>query len=244
MTPSPTEAALYKRSQAFQVAHAKLAKYCKLLALSSEVECRADEIYEQAYNAKLKRTDNFRAFMAACIFLACRQQKVSLVLGSMFTHIDAPITKTIESLWYLEDLVDGRKVHPDEIIVTYERCNSLLSPSSHGPPPIEAHIAWHRGPKAVVPAKLNTGSPSLRLIIARETQRQAEMLLKDTATRQEHSDEGVKQSGLVAMDLGNDWDVIDWEDEQKREKINSDEEIEKYAQAKGWTGILRRGIFG
>ena len=113
---------------------------------------------------------------------------------------------------------------------------------------IDVHLALPGGPKVVLPWGLTTVSPKLREILARgtalseKTQQEAE-LSKELAEMQDNSDEAVKQHEVVAMENDNDWDVINWEDEQKT-IINTVHEPEKNAKAKEWTGALRRGIFG
>ena len=296
---SPAPAA-DKRTQALLLAHEKLAKYCFQLYSPREILYRAEAIYKQAYDANLKRKDSLRAFLAACIFLAYRQERLFIDINFMLGRIDTSVTKTIEALWYLEILVDGVEIRQDKITVTSETSNSRFSIYIRGQPSvgmfisesflpllcgflssgaccssrsrayapktcrslvktpelsnadsensIDVHLALPGGPKVVVPWGLTTVSPKLREILARgtalseKTQEEAE-LSKELATMQDNSSEAVEQHEVVAMENDNDWDVINWEDEQKT-IIDTAHKPEKNAKAKEWTGALRRGIFG
>lgn len=245
MAPSPTwPSKSDKRLKAFLLAHSKLAKYCTLLHLPTEVQYKAEGIYEQAYDANLKQKDSLRAFLTACLFLACRQENEVLYLASMVQHLEASVTKTIESLWYLENFFDEETdVGQDEIIVTCEPWNSpfdvyLLD--------LGVHLSWCGGPNGVVKGDVKTSSPSLRKICARHmvlSEKIQKEMSKETVTMQEDSDEGHEQYEVIGMDDDKDWEIINREDEGKA-NINSNDKIEKTAKATGWAGAVRRGIFG
>ena len=250
MAPSLTWPSKFnKRLEAFLLAHSKLAKYCTLLKLPNEVQYRAEGIYEQAYDANLKRKDSLRAFLTACLFLACRQKEIYMprYLASMVGDLDAPVAKTIEALWHLENFFDKETdVGHDEITVTCEPSNSpfdlhLLE--------LGVHLSWSAGSgAAVVMADLKSDSPSLRQLRAHHTalseQAQQETeLSEEISTVEENSYEEFEQYEVIAMDDEKDWEVIDREDEPKA-NINSNDKAEKTAKAKGWVGTVRRGLFG
>ena len=163
MPPPP---AYPKRTQALLLAHEKLAKYRIQLALPFEIECKAEEIYEKAYDANVKRLGSLRAFLTACIFVACRQTKKPMDLFTLFNYTDAAVTKTIEALWYLENFVDGAEVRQDEITVTCGPSTSKFSLVLLGKPSMEVYIAWPESSKAVVPGGFNIHSPPLREILS------------------------------------------------------------------------------
>ncbi|KAL8796950.1 MAG: hypothetical protein Q9195_000721 [Heterodermia aff. obscurata] len=256
-----------RRTEAIILAHTKITKYCNQLVLPSEVRNKAEGIYKQAYDANLKRKNSLRAFLTACIFLACRQEHITLYLATMITKIDASIPKTVEALWYLENfLVDGTAVRPDEITVTCELSDSYFSLYLSNRPSVEVHLTWPEDSRAVVMGDLFTRSPSLReirarrTVLAKNTLKEAELpkeiatiqddpdekeagLPKEIATIQDDSDEKADHYEIVDMDEDLDWEKINWEDELKAD-INTDHKTEKTAKAKGWAGALRRGIFG
>ena len=139
MTPSPAHSpapAADKRTQALLLAHEKLVKYCKQLYSPREILYKAEAIYKQAYDANLKRKDSLRAFLAACIFLAYRQENMFLDIHFMFGRIDASVTKTIEALWYLELFVDGAEVQQGKITVTSETSNGRFHTYISGQPSV------------------------------------------------------------------------------------------------------------
>ena len=114
--------------------------------------------------------------------------------------------------------------------------------------PVEVHLSWPERPEAVVVRELGTQHPRLREIrgmgkVLPGMSAQEKALWKETVPLKDSSEEGFEPFEEVAMGYDSDWEVIEWEDEQKA-NINGNDKIEKTAKAKGWTGALRCGIFG
>ena len=237
-----------KRLHAILLARSKLAKYCARLNLPLEVQHKAEAFYERAYHANLKRKDSLRAFLTACILLACRQEKQYLYLSSTLKPIQPSITKTIEALWYLESFLDGTAARHDEITVTCKPSTGAGGLRFKNEPPVQVHLSWPERPEAIVIRDLGSHYPRLREIrgmgevLPGITPQEGE-LWKETATLKDRSEEEFEPYEEVAMGDDSDWEVVEWEDEQKA-RINSSDKTEKTAKAKGWTGALRRGIFG
>ncbi|CAF9913014.1 MAG: hypothetical protein HETSPECPRED_001293 [Heterodermia speciosa] len=201
--PSPANAPspeAIKRTEAMHLVQAKLEKYCGILTLPLEVQYKAEELYVQAYDAKLKRGTSLRAFLCACLFLATQQEYEATYISNIVGTLDADIPKTVQAMWRLENfLADGTVVirKRDRITVTCVPSDSRQALRMHQRPSVEVHLTWPEDPKPVVTGDLYVNSPSLRemraqrKVLAEKTSKQPERS-KEMRTTQDNSTEGVE----------------------------------------------------
>ena len=132
--------------------------------------------------------------------------------------------EALEAIWHLENFIDNMKLKDDPITVSWRPFTDSAGSEIVGPTSGEVKIMWSGGMVAFLVGQYNTKSPKLR-----------DMGLKRT----KKAEDGVEE----AKDEAEDWEVIDWTNEQKVGNGN-DDELRKDGGSGGWTGALRRGIFG